>query len=221
MPSEVDFAYRYLCTISLNNDQFEVKLREEIKMKPVRTLAKKASTLTTLTLLLASWASSANATYIVDTKIGQVMLTNSGDATELAAMEKAAGNANLMLDFKSDLNTAHRNPGTSDQWFIDVIPNEPGYFLLDFAIGGTNATANAFFFQNVGELTKLVWSDPQVQFLTGGDCSSGNDNACNIGRLKHYVAYNPDAPVPEPSSAVLFALGLLALTFKAARKGRK
>lgn len=173
-------------------------------------------------MLLVGGASSAHAGYIIDKKIGEALLDNSGAATELAAMEAAAGNNNLKLDFKSGINTATLN-GTSTEWYLDVAPETPGYFLLKFGIGGTNATANTFFFENIGELTKLVWSDSQVQFLTGGDCRDGIDNACNIGRLSHYAAYNdPPGSVPEPTSMSLFGLGLLGLTLAAKRrvKGR-
>lgn len=153
----------------------------------------KTKNLAVLTVLLAGAASSAHASYTLDTKIGEQLLTNSGAATELAAMEAAAGNSNLALDFKSDTIHAFHN-GTSTEWYLDVAPATPGYFLLKFGTGDTNATANTFFFQNIGELTKLVWSDSQVQFLTGGDCGEkgakkGNDDECNIGRLSHYVGY--------------------------------
>lgn len=167
---------------------------------------------------------SAHAAFILDTKIGEANLANSGDATELAAIEAATGNNNLTLDFKLDftLGDAILNPGTTDQWVLDVAPNTPGYFLLKFGTGGTNATANTFFFQNIGELTKLVWSNADVQFLSGGNCRDGNDNACNIGRLSHYNGYNDGGGVvPEPATVSLLGLGLLGFAVSRRRKSAR
>lgn len=162
---------------------------------------------------------SAHAAFILDTKIGEANLGNSGDATELAAIQAATGDNTLTLGFKLDFSVgdAVLNPGTLDQWVIDIGANTPpGYFLLKFGTGGTNATADTFFFQNIGELTKLVWSNADVQFLSGGNCRDGNDNACNIGRLSHYNGYGNGGVVPEPATVTLFGLGLLG--FAAARR---
>lgn len=167
--------------------------------------------------VLALHGANAHAAYTLDLKIDEAYLTDSGAATELAAVKSITGDNNLVQDFALDFNLAEAllNPGTTDQWVLDVAPDTPGYFLLKFGTGSTNATANTFFFQHLGELNKLVWSNADVQFLSGGNCKDGNDNGCNIGRLSHYSAFgtglgdNANTSVPEPGTVILLGLGLL------------
>lgn len=148
--------------------------------------------------------------FMLDTKIGESFLGNSGDATELAAMETFANNNNLVQDLKDNSPTAFVN--TAGEWYLDVGPTEPGFFLLKFGTGGTNATADTFFFRNIGEMTKLVWSDAQVQFLSGGLRNT------NIGRLSHYTTYGDPFQVPEPGTLALLGLGLAAIGTTRRRK---
>ncbi len=163
--------------------------------------------------------SAANA-YVIDTKLAEAQLANSGDATELAWIRSVTGDNSLTLDFKLDTNDAGFNFSSNgpDSWFIDVSPNTPGFFMLKFGTGGTTATADHYAFQNDPDLTKLVWSNSQVQFLTGGNCAN-NPNACNIGRLSHYVGTNGGGggggpnQIPEPAGLLLLSIGLIGLVY--------
>jgi hypothetical protein len=173
---------------------------------------KSFKSLLAILLALGLVMSQANA-YVIDTKIGQALLGNSGDATELAAMKSildsmSVDTTNLVMDFKYDAGSTDFNVTSNGagSWFIDIAPATTGYFLLKFGIGGTSATADHFFFENIGELDKLVFSDAQVQNLTGG-CTGRN---CNIGRLSHYNGFGT-TNVPEPESLGLLGLGLLSL----------
>lgn len=176
-------------------------------------------TLAAVALTLVAGLSSAHA-YVIDTKIGSSDLQNSSDANELAAMEAFSGDTSLVLLAKvnASAGTALPDPDTAGQFYIDVGTQQPLYFLLKFGVGGTSSQQNTFFFQNIGELNKLVFSSSQVNFLSGGDCGA-NGNGCNIGRLSHYDIFGStggSTDVPEPATMALVGLGLLG--FAASRR---
>ena len=118
--------------------------------------------------VLALFGGAANAaTYTIDDLLGAADLGNSGSGTELSALADMIGVAEseLFIDIKydngdgdaaTDYVLAQDDAGS---WYIDA-PNNPGWFILK--LGGGNGNSNDtpythFFFENIGELNKLVY----------------------------------------------------------------
>jgi hypothetical protein len=160
--------------------------------------------------------------YTADLLLGSAALGNSGEEEEMDYLRTLVGDPDLVLIAKVETENPTLFAVNDDgQWYIDVAPDEPGYFMLKFGVGRTNVTNTHYFFDNIAELTKLVWTNEQVNFLTGGNCAA-NPNQCNIDRLSHFIISDgdnggPGVNIPEPGSVALAGLGMLGLWFSRRR----
>ena len=148
-------------------------------------------------LALSMIATSAQAaTYTVDTLLNAIDSARSGQRYETAQLETAC---NCDVTLLSNVNTSTFLVDGNNNNYLNVAPNQPGYFLLKFGNPGGN---DMFFFKNIGELDKLVWTDQQ---LSGAGLATRH-----LDSISHY-AITSSTSVPEPASLMLLGAGLAGI----------
>lgn len=169
-----------------------------MRKKSIRTKAMGA--LLGAIALVATTGMPAHAvTYTVDTLIGAIDSQQSGQTYEDAQLEAACGCTVTLLSNVTFSNAGVQQDGAGHN-YIDVSPNTPGYFLLKFGNPGTN---DMFFFRNIGELNKLVWTDGQLE--------EAGLSERHFDSISHY-AITASGNVPEPTSLLLLGAGVAGVS---------
>lgn len=160
-------------------------------------------------LVVASMSSGHAAT--VDMLLTSLALGSSGDAVEIAAIETAAGLTSGSLTLEDKDSSVTFTSLSTGVFQIDLGLSTPGYFLLKFGVGRPGPDTH-YLFKNLADLTKIVFTDAQVDGLMA---INGNDVG---GKLSHYTTAGVSAvPLPATGLLLIGALGGLA----AARRRRK
>lgn len=170
-----------------------------MRKKTIRTKA--VGALLGAMALVATTGMPAHAvTYTVDTLIGAIDSNSSGQSYEEQQLE-AACSCDVTLQTNVNLSNLGVFNDDAGNNYIDIAPNTPGYFLLKF--GNGNNPTDMFFFLNIGELDKLVWTDAQL-----GEAGLSERHYDSIS---HY-AITSSGNVPEPTSFLLLGAGVAGVS---------